>query len=394
VEAAALFDYQTPRAFADYLREKLSSPETGEKEALSIPKELFEELKAFNMGWKGERRTANSLVVGCHSIGSLPPLFWCAQGASEVEVIVRYLDPDRPIYGMRSLYKVTVRSEAYNRLIAAYYADEICEIQAAGSIRLGGFCEGGKIACEVARQLQARGRDIEILILQEYYEPAVYEMDVVFLSAENTGRGPRFFFYRPDWGLPKLCRRRFAWIERAVSHYDFYAEPFAQQAVEMIDDALHGKILESAENPESGPASLDAPDGLELKARCPRILGLNESVSLPVWLKNTGTVAFEPSRLSGLSVGQRWTDRAGRQKGMVGQSVEVSRRLAPGDSVELTVQVTAPAKQCRRTLELSCVEEGVARLDAPACRRLRFKVDIFPAARNLNRIVQYRTGGY
>jgi acyl-CoA synthetase (AMP-forming)/AMP-acid ligase II len=51
--------------------------------------------------------------------------------------------------------------------IASLYVPHVLAAQAAGPIRVGGYCVGGLLAWEVARQLKKHGRDIEFLVLVE-----------------------------------------------------------------------------------------------------------------------------------------------------------------------------------------------------------------------------------
>jgi thioesterase domain-containing protein len=55
--------------------------------------------------------------------------------------------------------------------IAALYVDEMLQLQRAGPFRLGGWSMGGLIAFEMARQLEALGHEIEILILLDSPAP-------------------------------------------------------------------------------------------------------------------------------------------------------------------------------------------------------------------------------
>jgi NADPH:quinone reductase-like Zn-dependent oxidoreductase/thioesterase domain-containing protein/acyl carrier protein len=49
--------------------------------------------------------------------------------------------------------------------LAAGYVRELREMQPAGPYRLGGFCVGGTVAFEAARQLRASGEEVEVLVL-------------------------------------------------------------------------------------------------------------------------------------------------------------------------------------------------------------------------------------
>ncbi|QIS09297.1 non-ribosomal peptide synthetase [Nocardia arthritidis] len=79
--------------------------------------------------------------------------------------LVRYLDPDHPVYGLQSPGVTT--EVAPRRLVerAADYADEIERTQPLGPYCLLGYSAGGPIAHAVAVELQRRGAQVSALII-------------------------------------------------------------------------------------------------------------------------------------------------------------------------------------------------------------------------------------
>ncbi len=49
--------------------------------------------------------------------------------------------------------------------LAAEYIEALRSVQAQGLYLLGGFCNGGLIAYEMARQLRSQGHQVELLVL-------------------------------------------------------------------------------------------------------------------------------------------------------------------------------------------------------------------------------------
>ena len=49
--------------------------------------------------------------------------------------------------------------------MAQSYLPQLLTIQPSGRFRLGGFCNGGSLAWELAHQLNKAGRDVEFVIL-------------------------------------------------------------------------------------------------------------------------------------------------------------------------------------------------------------------------------------
>lgn len=135
---ATLFEAPTIEGLADLLRQQVPSS-----------------------GW--------SPIVSIQPKGSRPP-FFCMHGAGGNVLTYRelsaHLGPDQPFYGLQS-QGMDGSCAPLSRVedMAALYAREIRRIQPRGPYFLGGYCLGGTIAFEVARQLHARGDEIALLAL-------------------------------------------------------------------------------------------------------------------------------------------------------------------------------------------------------------------------------------
>jgi len=142
------------------------------------------------------------------------PIFFCLHGAGGNVLIyrdlARYLGPDQPFYGLQaqgldgSCAPLTTIEE-----MAALYVDEIRRFQPRGPYFIGGYCMGGTLAYEVARQLRVAGEQIALLALFDtmdwsgvklpsIFGKAYHELERVFFHAANffrlhgDGRG-KFF---------------------------------------------------------------------------------------------------------------------------------------------------------------------------------------------------------
>ncbi|MEH2055450.1 MAG: amino acid adenylation domain-containing protein [Nostoc sp.] len=84
------------------------------------------------------------------------------------------LDLDRPVYGLQA-QGLDRKQAPYTRIedMAAHYIKEIRTIQPQGPYFLGGWCIGGTVAFEMARQLETQGEKVELLALFDCYPPQV-----------------------------------------------------------------------------------------------------------------------------------------------------------------------------------------------------------------------------
>jgi natural product biosynthesis luciferase-like monooxygenase protein len=111
--------------------------------------------------------------------GSNPP-FFCVHGEGGNVLgfhdLARYLGADQPFYGLQARgldgeQPFCTRVEE----MAAHYLSEIRQIQPVGPYFLGGYCLGGVIAFEMARQLSARGERVALLAILDKSAPGYRE---------------------------------------------------------------------------------------------------------------------------------------------------------------------------------------------------------------------------
>jgi thioesterase domain-containing protein len=109
-------------------------------------------------------------IVPLQSQGSRPPVFAVAGHNGDVfcyRALVEHLGPDQPFFGLQPP-GVDGQAEPLTRVedLAAYFADQILAFHgAAGAMVIAGYCAGGTIAFELARQLAERGAAISFVAL-------------------------------------------------------------------------------------------------------------------------------------------------------------------------------------------------------------------------------------
>jgi len=110
-----------------------------------------------------------SSLVAIQPAGDKPPLFCVHPHVGHVLCyydLARMLGAGQPVYGLQAL--ALDGTQAFSTLIediAAHYTREIRELQPEGPYRLAGYCFGGVVAFEMARQLQAQGHAVALLAL-------------------------------------------------------------------------------------------------------------------------------------------------------------------------------------------------------------------------------------
>lgn len=115
------------------------------------------------------RSSGWSPLVPIQTAGSRPP-FFCVHGAGGNVLIyrdlARRLGSDQPFYGLQAPgLDGSCPPLARVEDMAALYAREIRRAQPSGPYFLGGYCLGGTIAFEIARQIQAQGERVALLAM-------------------------------------------------------------------------------------------------------------------------------------------------------------------------------------------------------------------------------------
>jgi len=107
-------------------------------------------------------------LVEIQAGGDRRPFFFLhgdVYGGFYASTIARYLGPDQPFYALQPQgLDDGVAPDTIEAMAAAHIAT-LRAFRPDGPYRLGGFCHGGVLAFEMARQLQAHGQQVDLLVL-------------------------------------------------------------------------------------------------------------------------------------------------------------------------------------------------------------------------------------
>ncbi len=125
----------------------------------------------------GEAKTdSRAPLVAVQASGSRRPFFFLhgqwTGGAFYSRELARHLGSDRPFYLLEPYKFDGLRVPPTFEAMAAAHIEALRSIQPEGPYLLGGWCNGGLIAYEIARQLHAQGQSVDLLVLMDPDPPA------------------------------------------------------------------------------------------------------------------------------------------------------------------------------------------------------------------------------
>jgi amino acid adenylation domain-containing protein/FkbH-like protein len=114
---------------------------------------------------------AHSVLVPIQPQGRKPPLYLVHGAGGDVlwgyANLVAHMDPEQPIYALRSRGQTGLQEFERLEDMAACYVQTVRAHQPEGPYYLGGYCFGGNVAYEMARQIQAEGGQVALLALMD-----------------------------------------------------------------------------------------------------------------------------------------------------------------------------------------------------------------------------------
>ena len=112
----------------------------------------------------------NKYLVPIKASGNKPPLYIVAGGGGTANKFMRFarmMDKDQPVYAIQPPIDLIDLQTFPDTIegIASKFISEILSLNTDGPYALSGHCTGGKIALEMAKQLQKSGKKVHILAM-------------------------------------------------------------------------------------------------------------------------------------------------------------------------------------------------------------------------------------
>ncbi|WP_439519436.1 type I polyketide synthase [Hydrogenophaga sp.] len=228
---SVLFEAPTIALCAAMIRERIGDSGSSDPASSSAgsaappPKRRFIHLVPMHDGEGGER-TPFFLVAGMFG------------NVLNLRHLARLLGTDRPFYGLqaRGLYGDQAPHETFEEAAADYIA-EMRQVQPHGPYLLGGFSGGGITAYEIARQLEAAGEKVDLLVLLDTplpMRPLLNSADRAIMKMTELRRGGLGFVV--EWASRRARWELNRWRNR-------HAPPMAPQTHQLNNEAIQAAFL-------------------------------------------------------------------------------------------------------------------------------------------------------
>ncbi len=278
--------------------------------------------------------------------------FWCANSLLEIEGFRKAMKDNFQVLGFRTLHRIQKRYfRDYPRLIKAY-AEQIEKIQPTGDYNLGGFCEGGKIMEGVAMLLEAKGKTVRHLILNDYIPTKIVKAHVSMIFSKQWKNNPLRLWNNPHLAWEKYFGDRFGVFIWNGTHVGYGDDSFHSQ----IGDFITREAEELQKNEAEEPRKTIKPRcKVELIGRIPTITQGNRDLQARFKIINRGSDTLYPH--DGVLLHARWKDLLEPKYGKP-MHTNLLKPLEPGDSQELNLTIYTHKKSRWYCLEVGMLEEG------------------------------------
>jgi thioesterase domain-containing protein/acyl carrier protein len=141
------------------------------------------------MGDESQDLNTNPLLLPVNKEGTRPPFFY-AHGVfgdiASLNYVIPNFDREQPVYGIQALgLNPDLEPDRTIEQMAERYVNAIQDVQPNGPYYLGGFCFGGVLAFEMARQLEELGEQIALLAIIEGAAPRQFHNQVSLLDPQR-----------------------------------------------------------------------------------------------------------------------------------------------------------------------------------------------------------------
>lgn len=331
--------------------------------ATELDPALHDAVRKVTVSWRGKRAHGNSLIVGRNTLGTRRPFFWVSQSQSDFESLAAHMDAERPFHAMTSLSATGLKTDANTAALARSYAREIVALQPDGAYLLGGFCQGGVVAFEIAKALRAMGREVALLVLYDRFIPEPYDGEVALVFSRRGFFCAYSMNPRPSRAWSKFYSGPVSEFPTNGDHGDLLAPPHVEGFARSLE-AQFARIDQGGQPSQASLLKRTSPLDprsfqSRVTARVPLLMRQGSARSLKVSVTNRSPVAWAPTEESGIVLCARWRGLDLRHSHALDTGVVLDRQVAPGATIDLDLPIRVPMRGLPMIIYIDLVEDGL-----------------------------------
>lgn len=190
----------------------------------------------------------SSALIPLRATGSKPPLFAIPGHNGDVFAflpLMKALSDDQPLFAFQPP-GLDANEEPERRIedLARRFIAELRSLQPKGPYQIGGYCTGGMVAYEAAKQLRAQGEEIDVLVLFGTSSPPSYRTlhQLITPVVRAVNRVVRFL--RESWQRDAVSHKTPAGGGLPPNEYRDQLEAITSTAVRSYSPAAYsGRIV-------------------------------------------------------------------------------------------------------------------------------------------------------
>jgi len=275
------------------------------------------------------------------------------------------LEPDRPVYLIRTLFGMAGKSDAMTETLADLLAPDILEVLGDAPLRFIGFCEGAKLAHFLAERLAAAQKPADVIVSIDYDWPRLWSGPVLHAQSDDYAA-----FRRPELGLGLRTPAGCEVMRLAGAHESVLEGPSMPALGARINAVLDNPSALAVPAPLVPPGTL-GPQSAGLRLEMARLVPSGGTAAARIHLHNRSAETLEPTEQSGLALCVDLVNFDGHVRQRVAGFAALDAALAPGETLTAELDITIPQTRTPMRACAYLTQEGLRRIAGHTPRAAR-----------------------
>jgi acyl-CoA synthetase (AMP-forming)/AMP-acid ligase II/thioesterase domain-containing protein/acyl carrier protein len=347
------YENATIGGLARAVDERRTGKSDSNQRSLDFPRRIRKKLLRFLSSWPGKAPFPESYArIDDRANNDTPYLFWCCNSVREISVIAENARSYLTLVSFRTLRLVQHKKLRNYDLITQIYLEEIERLQPTGPVHLGGFCEGARIMVRIGRELIKKGRQIQLLVLQDFNLEDPFPARIAMIHSAEWKRHPVRSHHDIHLGWRKIYQNRYGLMEKDGNH----SHAFNEESQKTLRQFLKDQLEKSGADRPTSFSRQNPQCSITLITSIPRVLKSNKDYPVRVRIRNEGSQTIASNH--GVVLHARWVDLNRDPKPGLPMFTPLSADLEPGEATELEINLISRKGKRIYQIQIAILEEG------------------------------------